>query len=153
MSFHIFGLVGILTITALGCGEVDTLVLPIRPSQQDLPAAQAALRTAGCSGPGSGCHTALTGDLQISPEPKSPAVLEAEYTQIKRFISLSQPSSSLLLRVALRDAPESDGHTICFDSEDNCAYRKVVAWIEASGPNDPGPDDIDCVVQELSCFQ
>lgn len=136
-----------------GCGEVENLVLPIRPSQEDFPAAQAALRDVGCSGRGSGCHTALTGDLQISPEPKSPAVLESEYGQTKRFINLNDPASSLLLRVALRDAPEAEGHTICFTDEDDCAYRKVVAWIGANGPDDPGPDDIDCVVEEFSCFQ
>lgn len=135
-----------------GCGEVENLVLPIRPNQADFPAVQDALITVGCSGRGSGCHTALTGDLQISPPPKSPAALEDEYLQTKRFISLSVPAASLLLQVALRDAPESDGHTICFEDVDNCAYRKVVAWISATGPNEPGPDDIDCVVEEFSCF-
>ena len=138
--------------TLVGCGEVENLVLPIRPSQVDFPAVQSVLRTAGCSGPGTGCHTALTGDLQISPDPKSPALLEEEYGQAKRFIRLNAPTESLLLRVALKDAAEAEGHAICFDDESSCAFRKVVAWIAAEGPDDPGPDAIDCVPEELSCF-
>ena len=81
------GVALVLTVgTLLGaCGEVENLVLPIRPEQAAFPAVQDALIIAGCSGRGSGCHTALTGDLQISPPPKSPAVLEEEYIQTKRF--------------------------------------------------------------------
>jgi len=144
--------VALLLMGTLGCGEVENLVLPIRPSQEDFPAVQSALRDVGCSGRGTGCHTALTGDLQISPEPKSPALLEEEYGQAKRFLDLATPAESRLLRVALKGAEESLGHAICFEDENACAFRKVVAWIAAEGPTDPGPDDIDCVPEELSCF-
>ncbi|MCA9537345.1 MAG: hypothetical protein KC620_00570 [Myxococcales bacterium] len=145
---------GLLFVAALalpaGCGEVETLILAPRPNQQDFPAAQAVMLRVGCGE--SFCHQVIQGNFRVTADPKTAAVAEDEFLMAKAFVDLETPENSRLLRVALQGAPERGTHPACFRAADDCAFRKLVAWIAWTSPDDPRPDDIDCPVTENACF-
>ncbi len=136
-----------------GCGEFETLELPQYPPRQDFVAVQEVLVSVGCSGDeAQGCHRTLIADFRITEEPKSDQAREDELLLTKSKIDLLDPDQSVLLRVALRGDAKSLSHPICFSSVDSCAYRKIIAWIRWGGEDDERPDDIECQVEDDSCF-
>ena len=138
-------------LVAWSCGEVASLRIDVRPSQVDFPAVKQALLTVGCSR--TGCHGVIQGDFLLDPDDNSPAQLEQEYLLAKAFVNLNEPDESTLVRAALKGDPAADSHRfLCFESANACAYRKVDAWLRASEPGDPGPDDIDCEPLPDACL-
>ena len=111
-----------------GCGEIESVILPVRPSQSEFPQIQSRLLESGCSA-NNGCHTVVVGNFQLTPEPKSRAQFEAEYLLTKAHVDLEAPERSKLLRVNLSGDPENTGHPVCFESPCSCAYQAVYEWI------------------------
>ena len=130
-----------------GCGEITSISLEDRPERALFPEVRSVLITAGCSGAGAGggCHSVLTGNLQISIEDPGPADLDEEFLQIKAIVDLETPDESLLLQVGLPLEPIS--HQVCYhEIGQGCAYLKLRAWISG----EPFPQ---CEVEVDSCFR
>jgi len=133
-----------------GCGEIEKVVLPVRPSQTQFVEVQDRLIEAGCSAQ-PGCHAVVVGNFQVTPAPKSRGQFEAEYLLTKDFhIDLDAPERSKLLTVSLEGHPENIGHVACFSSVCSCTYQAVYDWIADRPlvPDESCPDE--CL--EDSCF-
>ena len=124
-------------VSLLACGEIETVIMPVRPTQSDFPEIQTRLLEVGCSVNG-GCHTVLVGNFQVTTAPKPRAQFEAEYLLTKDHVNLDVPERSKLLTVNLLGDPENTGHAVCFGSVCSCNYQAVYAWIAGRDfPGDP----------------
>ena len=126
-----------------GCGEIEKVVLPVRPSQTKFTGVQDLLIESGCSAQ-TGCHAVVVGNFQVTPAPKSRGQFEAEYLLTKDFhINLEAPERSKLLTVSLQGHPENIGHAACFSSVCSCTYQAVYAWIADRSfvADEPCPDE------------
>ena len=129
------------------CGEITAVHLVDQPTRAEFGEVRAALLTMGCSGSaaGGGCHSVLTGGLQISINEPDPNQLEAEFRQVKALVDIQEPADSILLQIALPIEPI--GHQVCFHQlGQSCAYQKVYRWIGGQ----PFPD---CQTEIDSCFR
>ncbi len=145
MKLRIWSFLYVLLCT-LACGEIKTVSLVDQPERAGFGEIREVLLTVGCSGAGAagGCHSVLTGDLQISIDEPAPAQLEAEFLQIKSLVDIQEPSDSRLLLVALPLEPIT--HQVCFHQiGQSCAYQKILSWIS----DEPFPD---CEVEIDTCF-
>jgi hypothetical protein len=118
-----------------GCGEVESLVLEVRPSQSEFDDVQTQMLELGCGVPG--CHAVVVGNFQVTEPPKSGAQRETEYLLTKAHVNLDAPEQSKLLRIALAGDPEQIGHPACYPTDCSCAYQAIYNWIAA-------PITVDC---------
>ena len=116
-------------VAGTGCGEVESLVLEVRPSQSEFDAVQTQLLELGCGV--RGCHAVVVGNFQVTEPPKSGAQREAEYLLTKGHVNLDAPEQSKLLTIALVGHPEQIGHPACYPTECSCAYQAIYNWIAA----------------------
>ncbi|MEE2787799.1 MAG: hypothetical protein VX589_10700 [Myxococcota bacterium] len=138
-----------LLCSVAGCGQVESLSLPTRPSLSEFEFVQETMRTIGCAE--SACHRVVVGDFQVSPETPDRAQFNREYLYAKRHIDLTNAVDSPLLTVALSGRDEAFQHPICFADVNDCAYRIILAWITAVGPQDPQPSNLGCMPSPRSC--
>lgn len=136
--------------TTTGCGEIETLALSERPSRADFDeVVHPLLIEMGCSRNGR-CHTIVSGELRLDPV-RTPATLDQDFLLVQGFIDLDEPAASPLLTTVLQGTDSTHRPPFCFRSTQDCAYRKVLAWIAWSGPDDPRPQDIDCDLAGEGC--
>ncbi len=142
---------GALVLAAAACGEVETLTLSQRPSPEDFAQViHPMLVSIGCSENGR-CHTNVSGELRIAPAAGA-GDLEQDFLLVRAFIDLDAPDESPILTTLLRGNPmPTHRPSYCFESVNDCSYRKLRAWIAWSGPPDPRPQDIDCDYAAEGC--
>ncbi len=135
-----------------GCGEVSRLDLAVRPRQDDFAeVVQPALLAAGC-GRSLACHGGVGGgELTIKKE-TDPDSIQESYLSTVGFVKLDDVSGSKLLYY-VEEGDERAIHrpTDCWTADD-CAYRKIAAWVEWGGVSEVRPQEVDCVVEDdLPC--
>lgn len=131
-------------LALVGCGEIRTLELDVRPRYDDYERSiQPLLEETGCSAPGE-CHTIPQGELQVTLSP-TPAEMVGNYLSVKARLNSKVPERSRILIAPL--AGNADlRHPTCYASSDDCAYRKLIAWIRWDGAADPRPDEVGCAL-------
>lgn len=141
-----------LSLSGLGCGEVQVERLVVRPSFDDYrDEVQPLLVAVGCS-LGAGCHqTEFRGEVRVIPEPNADE-LYRDYQALKALSNLGAPDDSVLLKRLLVGEPGATHQPLCFKSVDDCAYRKLRAWIAWDGEG-PRPQDVDCDYSAEGCFR
>ncbi|MCB9524978.1 MAG: hypothetical protein H6702_16590 [Myxococcales bacterium] len=141
-----------LVVAAPGCGgEVDVTRFVVRPALEDYRThIQPMLVAMQCSA--APCHgTTFVGEVRITAEPDDEA-LYRDYQSIKALTNPQDPDASVLLSRLLNGAAGASHVPLCFQSTDDCTYRKLVAWIGWDGDG-PGPGDIECDYTGETCFR
>ncbi len=105
------------------------------------------LLEAGCTR-GGRCHALEgAGALRIF-EQSDEAALLASYQSVTGLIDREDAAGSRLLYYVLEGDPRNAHPTAPCWAVGECAYRKVLAWIEWEGAGQPRPQEIDCDVTE-----
>ncbi len=93
-----------------------------------------------------GCHDDPgQANFLIVPDPNGEQ-LNANYQSARSFIDTENPLNSRLLTAAV-NTDETNPHIapgfLCYESEENCCYTKILAWVQSA--TDPSVQPPDCV--------